>query len=160
MKILGIDPGSHRTGYAIIKKNHSIQIIDYGTIETPKNIQVPYNLLFIKKNLTEILDKFEIKLASIEEIFFNKNMKTASRVFEARGVLILTLIERDISIVQPTVTQIKKGVTGSGKASKKEIHRTLKHIFQIESLEGNDDAWDAIATGFVGLSIFSSSVRK
>ena len=159
MKIIGIDPGSHRIGYAILEKEYKIQILDYGVIEVPKSIKVPYNLLYIKEEILKLIKSFQINFASIEEMFFNKNLKTASRVFEARGVILLTLLEQNLNLTQPTVTQIKKGITGNGRANKKDIHNALKKIFCLEELKCYDDAWDAIATAFVGISIFSNPFR-
>lgn len=89
----------------------------------------------------------------MEDIFFSKNIKTAKTVMESRGVILLSLAERGIKILQPTATQIKKGVTGNGNAGKKDISQALKLIYGLDKLDGLDDSWDAIAAGFVGLSM-------
>lgn len=157
LRIIGIDPGSHRAGYAVLEKNASkIKILNYGTVEVPSGTPSPDNLLMLRKGLREILEEFNPSIASVEEMFFAKNKKTASRVFESRGVLLVTLAELNIRILEPTVSQIKKGTTGSGTADKKQIHQALKLLLNVELLKGHDDSWDAIAAAYVGLSMSSS----
>ncbi len=154
IRILGIDPGSHRTGIAILDKSGNAlpKVIHHDTIESPPNAELPTALIILRKALLEVIEEFKPTHSSVEEIFFSKNLKTATRVFQARGVILLTLAEKDITIYQPTVTQIKKGVTSSGKADKKQIHSSLKLILKLGELKGLDDSWDAIAAGFVGFS--------
>ncbi|AYR10165.1 crossover junction endodeoxyribonuclease RuvC [Leptospira borgpetersenii serovar Hardjo-bovis] len=157
LRIIGIDPGSHRAGYAILEKTASkIRILAYGTVEVPSGTPSPNNLLVLRKGLTEILKEFKPSIASVEEMFFAKNKKTASRVFESRGVLLVTLAEMNIQILEPTVSQIKKGTTGSGNADKKQIRQALKLLLDIDLLKGHDDSWDAVAAAYVGLSMSSS----
>lgn len=154
MKIIGIDPGSHRVGYAILEKlNRKISILDYGTIEVPPNTPSPDNLLIIRNELKSLIQLNKPEVASIEELFFFKNQKTVANVYESRGVILLTVFEEGLKIIEPTVTQIKKGVTGSGTADKKQVKAALKLLLGLKELKGHDDSWDAVATGFVGLSM-------
>ncbi|AYV56511.1 crossover junction endodeoxyribonuclease RuvC [Leptospira kmetyi] len=157
MRIIGIDPGSHRAGYAVLEKASSkIRILTYGTVEVPSGTPSPENLLILRKGLVDLLEEYKPAIASVEEMFFAKNKKTASRVFESRGVLLLTLAELNIRILEPTVSQIKKGTTGSGTADKKQIRQALKILLGIDLLKGHDDSWDAVAAAYVGLSMSSS----
>ncbi|PJZ57532.1 crossover junction endodeoxyribonuclease RuvC [Leptospira barantonii] len=154
MRIIGIDPGSHRAGYAVLEKASSkIRILTYGTVEVPSGTPSPDNLLILRKGLADILEEYKPSIASVEEMFFAKNKKTASRVFESRGVLLLTLAELNIRILEPTVSQIKKGTTGSGTADKKQIRQALKILLNVDLLKGHDDSWDAVAAAYVGLSM-------
>ena len=157
MKIIGIDPGSHRIGYSILERNKSSQnktiVHSYGTIEITPGVKSPENLIIIKTKLQALLDEFKPEIACVEDIFFSKNVKTAKTVMESRGVILLTLGEASIRILEPTATQIKKGITGNGNSDKKDIKRALKLILGIPELTGHDDAWDAVAAGFVGLAM-------
>lgn len=164
MKIIGIDPGSHRIGYCVLerdeKKKSILKILTYGTIEAPPNTSSPENLLIIRKELNSIITSFQPELASVEELFFSKNQKTAKNVFESRGVILLTLAESTIKIIQPTVSQIKKGVTGNGNADKKQVKGAIQILFGIKNLSGHDDSWDAIAAAFVGFSMADTFFYK
>ncbi|MCB1142480.1 MAG: crossover junction endodeoxyribonuclease RuvC [Leptospiraceae bacterium] len=159
-RIIGIDPGSHRIGFAILEKNVSkkIQILKYGTIEIPPKTEFGEAMIQLRKELISLVDDFKPQLASVEDLFFSKNVKTAAKVFQSRGVILLTLAERAIPILEPTVSQIKKGVTTSGKADKNQIKSSLKLLLQIEDLKGLDDSWDAVACAFVGFSMQGSKL--
>jgi crossover junction endodeoxyribonuclease RuvC len=150
--ILGIDPGTHRMGFAILKSlpRFRFEILEYGTKEIPSGTGVAESLLFIRKEVVHLVSIFQPNLASVEELFFNKNLKTAAKVYQARGVILLTLAESGIPLVEPTATQIKKGVTGSGRADKKQIRSALQLILGLKDLKGHDDSWDAVAAAFVG----------
>jgi crossover junction endodeoxyribonuclease RuvC len=154
LNIIGIDPGSHRVGYSILSKQNQnkLSLLEYGVIHVPKDRVVPYNLLYIKSELIHILDRFDPKIACIEKLFFNTNQKTAILVSESRGSILLTLLERDIQIIELTVTQIKKGITGSGTSTKLSIKKSLEVLFG-NQLQNIDDSWDAIAAAFVGNSM-------
>ncbi|MDX1958728.1 MAG: crossover junction endodeoxyribonuclease RuvC [Leptospiraceae bacterium] len=156
LRILGIDPGTHRVGYAILEKSNVSRIpklIEYGTIESKSNTNALDALVSLRESLLVIIERTSPTHASVEELFFSKNTKTAGRVFQARGVILLTLAEKKLKILEPTVTQIKKGITGSGTADKKQIGVALKLILGLDELKGHDDSWDAIACGFVGLAM-------
>lgn len=161
IRMLGIDPGSHRTGVAILDKtgNNLPNVIYYGTIESPPNTALPIALQILRNSLLDVIDEYKPTFSSVEEIFFSKNLKTATRVFQARGVILLTLAEKNITIYEPTVTQIKKGVTSSGKADKKQIYTALKLILKLQDIKGYDDSWDAIAAGFVGFSFIPPNLK-
>jgi crossover junction endodeoxyribonuclease RuvC len=151
---LGVDPGSHRIGYSILSKEsrNKLSLLTYGVIQVPKTEVPPQNLLYIKKELQSIIDVYQPDVASVEKLFFNTNLKTAMNVSESRGAILLTLLENRIRVVELTVTQIKKGITGSGTATKKNVKKSLE-ILLGEKLENIDDSWDAIAAAVVGNSL-------
>lgn len=160
MRILGIDPGSHRVGYAILEKPASLkskipQVIQYGTIDIQPKTPTPENLIHIYEELKSLIQETKPNLACIEELFFMKNKKTASKVYEARGVILLCLGHCQIPYYQLTAKQIKKGISASGNATKKDIRSSIQKILGFQP-SGQDDSWDAIACAFVGFSIPSS----
>ncbi|PNV75068.1 crossover junction endodeoxyribonuclease RuvC [Leptospira inadai] len=157
MKVLGIDPGSHRMGYAVLEKVKSVILVrTYGTIEVPPGTKSPVNLIAIRRQLDAILDEFRPDLACVEELFFAKNRSTAARVYESRGVILLTLGEHNVPVVEPTASQIKKGTTGNGTADKKDIKSALRLLLGLRDLTGHDDSWDALASAYVGLAMTGS----
>jgi crossover junction endodeoxyribonuclease RuvC len=150
---MGIDPGSHRLGFAFLEKNKLSRarpiLLEYGTIEIPPKTESPENLIHIHSELNRLVEIYKPDLACVENLFFSKNKKTAQMVYEARGVILLSLGMHSIPIVQLTANQIKKGVSASGTADKKAIRRSIQIILGITA-KGHDDAWDAIACAFVG----------
>ncbi|GBF51463.1 crossover junction endoribonuclease [Leptospira ryugenii] len=167
MRIIGIDPGSHRVGYAILSfpddRKQKIELLCYGTIEVPPKTPSPENLLQIREELEGILSSYQPDFASVEELFFVKNITNGMRVSESRGVILLGLGEHKIPVVQPSATQIKKGISAKGNATKKEVRQAIQLLLRFEDLKGHDDSWDAIAAAFVGKSLlqgFSQVKRK
>ncbi len=157
MVVLGIDPGSHRVGYAFLQKHEGKQsrlpvILAYGTIVVPPKTPSPPNLLFIYESLTDLINEYKPDRACVEDLYFSKNKKTAQHVYEARGVILFTLGQFLIPIYQLTANQIKKGISANGKADKKAIRRSIQTIFKLDP-SGYDDSWDAIACAFVGFSL-------
>ena len=146
MLILGIDPGYGRVGYGIIDyTNGKYKVVEYGTISTDAKDSFPDRLMKINSDLNEIIEKYNIEAASIEELFFNTNTKTAIMVAEARGVIIYTLKAKNISINEYTPLQVKQALVGYGRADKKQIMDMVKKMLHLEKMPKLDDTTDALA---------------
>ncbi|OQX71751.1 crossover junction endodeoxyribonuclease RuvC [Candidatus Parcubacteria bacterium 4484_255] len=148
MIILGIDPGYAITGYAIIKVDSQtklISLIDYGCIlSSPKDI-FSKRLLILYEKVEEIIEKYNPDKMAIEHIYFAKNVKTAVKVSEARGVIILAAVIKKIDVLGFTPLQVKQTLTGYGRASKNQIQQMVKNILKLKSIPRPDDAADALA---------------
>ena len=146
MIILGIDPGYATVGYGIIEKIGSKnKIIDYGVITTPKNEKFPERLFFISKNIQDIIEKYKPDAIAIEELFFQNNRKTAIFVAEARGVILISCIEKCKNLYEYTPLQIKQAMTGYGRADKNQIQQMVKMMLCLNKIPKPDDAADALA---------------
>ena len=97
------------------------------------------------KDINDIIEKYEPEVLSIEDLFFNTNTKTAIKVAQARGVLILAAKKRGMEVYEYTPLQIKQGVAGYGKATKTQVKNMLKVILNVEKLPSLDDITDSIA---------------
>jgi len=145
MKILGIDPGSTRIGYGLIKKNKK----DFGFISAglldifskDKNLR----LLDLEKSFSSLLKKEKPDLVSMEKLYFYKNVKTAMEVSQSRGVLTFLVIKNKIPLLEYTPSEVKSMVTGYGMADKKSIARAVEKILKINKISGYDDVTDALA---------------
>ena len=147
MRILGIDPGLAITGWAIVDfdKKGNIDLIDFGAIFTEKGVEVKDRLKDIYNDMHELLDKFKPEVCGIETLLFYNNAKTAIVVGEARGVVLLTLSQKNLSVYEFTPLQVKSSITGYGKATKKQVQENVKTICKLDSLPKPDDAADAVA---------------
>lgn len=155
--ILGIDPGYAITGYAIVDIiNNKISTRTYGTIQTSAKEPFPDRLLFLKKNLEKIIIKYSPQELAIENIFFSNNAKTAIHVGEARGVILITAMEKKLHITNYTPLQIKQTVTGHGRADKKQIQKMIQIIFSLKEIPQPDDAADALAVAYCGAHAFNT----
>ena len=146
LKILAVDPGYAITGWAIVEKKQSqLVLLAYGAITTNKNMPHAERLKVLSLKLKEIIKRHKPNTLAIEELFFFKNLKTALKVAEARGVILLSAIEQNLEIKEYTPLQIKQALVGYGRAEKKQIQHMVKIIFQLKTIPEPDDIADAMA---------------
>ena len=146
MKILGIDPGYGRCGFGVIEKNgQNFILIEYGCIETSKDLRLGQRLLQIDQALTELIKKHQPDMAGVEELFFAKNVKTAMAVAEARGVVMLVLQKAGLNVKEFKPVQIKQALTGYGNSDKKAVQTMVKITLKLAEIPKSDDAADALA---------------
>lgn len=145
MIVLGIDPGSTRIGYGVVKHERSgLTCLGYGTIENT-NKDRSLDLMDTEKELNKIIDKFKPDKAGIEKLFFTKNQKTVMAVSETRGVLLLTLSKKGLPIQEFTPMEVKQMVSSYGRASKDQVYRMVQLLLKIHEPIKPDDAVDALA---------------
>tara|TARA_Y100000589_G_scaffold321559_1_gene353125 strand:+ start:262 stop:732 length:471 start_codon:yes stop_codon:yes gene_type:complete len=143
--IIGIDPGLARVGYGIIEINKEDKfLLDCGIIETSKNRKEEDRLHEIYQDLRELINKWKPKYAAVEKFFFYKSSTTIS-VVQARGVIMMTLGSFGIPISEYAPAQIKLTITGSGKASKKEVLEAVMYSLKLKYAPKPDDSADALA---------------
>ncbi len=145
-KILGLDPGFGRIGYAVIlNQSDSLKLLHFGCLETDKKLFLPNRL----KQLADFLDKLLLEekpqLVAMEKLFFAANTKTALEVSEARGVMLSCIAKKNLLLTEYTPAQVKLAVTGDGRADKKQIQKMLRLIFKLTDNIASDDAADAVA---------------
>jgi len=146
MIIIGIDPGIAIVGYGVIEyKGNKFSIIDYGAITTGTNYSFPDRLKIVYDSLSELLQKYKPDEFAIEELFFNKNAKTAIKVGQARGVEVLAAVNLGIDIYEYTPLQVKQGVVGYGRADKKQVQEMVKILLNLKEIPKPDDVADALA---------------
>ena len=136
MRIIGIDPGTAICGYGIIDvKGSKLTPVAYGAITTPKEFN----------DLSDLLEEYRPDKFGVEELFFNRNVTTAIKVGQARGVILLAAEQQRIPIYEYTPLQIKQAVTGYGKADKNQVIYMTMNILGIREKIKPDDTADALA---------------
>ncbi len=148
MIILGVDPGYAITGYAIIDvdaQTKLISLLDYGCILSSSKDIFSKRLLIVYEKIKEIIEKYNPDKIAVESIFFAKNVKTAIKVSQARGVIVLAAAIKDIEVLDFTPLQVKQALTGYGRASKSQIQQMVKNVLKLKSIPRPDDAADALA---------------
>jgi len=146
MLILGIDPGIAITGFAIIEKiGHRHQHIECGAFLTPSQDPLPRRLHSLYQQLSQIIEKHQPETLAIEQLFFNKNVKTALTVGHARGVVLLCAESFNIPIFHYTPSEVKLAVCGYGKADKKQVQYMVKTLLNLDRPPKPDDVADACA---------------
>lgn len=146
MRIIGIDPGYAIVGFGIIEyDNGKFKTVDYGAITTPAGIDFNRRLETIYADMCEILDAYKPESLAIEKLYFQNNQKTAIDVAEARGVILLSAIQRNILIREYTPLEVKKSITGYGQAVKKQVQEMTKRVLHLPAIPKPDDTADALA---------------
>ncbi|NMB26558.1 MAG: crossover junction endodeoxyribonuclease RuvC [Tissierellia bacterium] len=146
MVILGIDPGLAIVGYGVVEcKGNKYKALDYGCITTDSKILFPERLKIIYDELSSIIDKYNPQDMAVEELFFNKNVKTAIKVGQARGVEVLAGVNKGLGIYEYTPLQIKQSVTGYGRADKRQVQDMVKLLLNLKEIPKPDDTADALA---------------
>ena len=146
MRILGIDPGFGIIGFGVIDKSNSgLQVIDYGVITTPKEMQFNERLEVIYHSMNKIIETFSPDEVAIEELYFNNNITTGIKVAEARGIILLAFQQHRLPIYEYTPQDIKLALTGTGRADKSQMQFMVKTLLHLQKVPRPDDAADAVA---------------
>ncbi|MEG2348364.1 MAG: crossover junction endodeoxyribonuclease RuvC [Clostridia bacterium] len=146
MIVLGIDPGFGRVGYGVISYvNNKYKALEYGCISTDAAMPFSKRLNKIDTDLRSIIERYKIDSASIEDLFFNNNSKTAIKVAEARGVILNTLESEGIPSYDYTPLQVKLAIVGYGRAEKQQVKEMVKKFLNLEKMPRLDDTTDALA---------------
>ncbi len=150
--VLGIDPGFGRLGFAVLTSvRGTITIITYGCIETSAKSLHGDRLAKIAREVKALVKRYKPSVVAVERLFFSKNVKTALQVAEARGVILLTLAEANITPLEFSPQQVKLAATGDATADKEQVQKMLKLMFKLKEPPQPDDAADAVAIALCGL---------
>ena len=146
MKIIGIDPGSRKTGYGIIEKDgNRNQYISSGTIHLQEKLHLAERLVILDRKLNEILNEFKPDCGSVEAIFFSKNAKSALILGHARGVAMLKLAIHQLPIFEYTPLEVKQTLVGAGRASKNQVQHMVRILLNQKQILMEEDESDALA---------------
>jgi crossover junction endodeoxyribonuclease RuvC len=152
MKVIGIDPGYGRFGWAILDGNKVNQVlVSFGCEETLLGDTAPSRYLQVLVKLEELIKTYKPVEAAVESLFYFKNAKTVIKVSESRGVVVVGLARAGIKIFDYTPLQVKQTVTGYGRAEKTQVQTMVKAILKLKEVPKPDDAADAVAVGLTHL---------
>jgi len=162
--VLGIDPGLATVGFGIIHaRDQLVTAHQWGAICTPPDRPIGNRLQEIHEDLSRLITQHQPDLAAIEQIFFCKNAKTLVPVAQARGVILMTLAQFGIPVVEFTPLQVKQTVTGHGGSNKKDVQAYMARWLSLERVPKPDDAADALALalcGYRNVSLQSSPAQS
>lgn len=165
MLILGIDPGTATTGYGVVKVNGEgkPELLKFGWIKTETNGEPGKRLNEIFKGMQELLKQHNPDVLAIERLFFYSNAKTAMRVGQACGVIMLAASRKKIPIYEYTPGQVKLLIGGNGRADKTIMKKAIRQLFGVRAPNKKkthfDDAADAIAIAVCHARILESKTQ-
>ncbi|MDZ4177984.1 MAG: crossover junction endodeoxyribonuclease RuvC [Coriobacteriia bacterium] len=146
MVILGIDPGLANTGWGVIESIGSRhRCLAYGCITTTPSESLPARLASVYAELQRVVARYEPVECAIESVYFGSNAKSAFATGQARGVAILALAERGLTLGEYSPVQIKSAVVGAGSADKSQVAYMMRVLLGLAEEPAPDHAADALA---------------
>jgi crossover junction endodeoxyribonuclease RuvC len=143
-RILGIDPGSRKTGFGIIEINgRKIQHVINGRLLVGDG-NFPNRLKQIFEGLTDIIERYQPDMMAVEKVFLHKNADSALKLGQARGAAICAGVSQNLTVHEYSATQIKKAVVGNGHAKKDQVQYMMSVILSLSEVP-EEDAADALA---------------
>jgi len=144
--VLGIDPGTTGMGYALLLLGSDPpRLLEHGLVPTPRAGSAAERLLAIADALDALIAEHRPSYLALERLYFNKNVRTAMAVAEARGIALVCGARAGVAIAEYTPQEVKQSVTGTGGADKKAVQRMLVHVMQLAEPITQDNVADAIA---------------
>ncbi|HAF95355.1 MAG: crossover junction endodeoxyribonuclease RuvC [Elusimicrobia bacterium GWF2_52_66] len=156
MKILGIDPGLDRTGWAVLEKGGqggAARLLASGLIHTSKSLALEKRLDAIYDRLVSVIAANTPCVAAIEEVFFSKRADTQANTTHARGVILLACEKQSLPISAYNPREIKKTVSGNGAADKVQMQKIVQIILGLKEIPKPDDVADAMAAALCHLRL-------
>jgi crossover junction endodeoxyribonuclease RuvC len=151
MRVLGVDPGLGRCGWAVLEgRGGRARAVGYGTIHT-EGEEVAPRLAELATKLRQVLTAHRPEALAIERLFFNANVRTAMTVGQASGVVLLLAAEHRLAVTAYTPPQVKQAVTGSGSAPKEQVGYMVKALLGLDAVPTPADTADALAVALCHL---------
>lgn len=161
MRILGIDPGYAIVGTGIVDYiGNKFRAVDYCAVTTEAGIPFEIRLKSIYDGICELIDIYKPDFVSIEELFFNNNAKTAIAVGQARGVILLAAVNKNVPVFEYTPLQVKQAIVGYGRAEKKQVQLMTKSLLGLSEVPKPDDVADALALAICHAHSYNPGVAR
>ena len=154
-RYLGIDPGLSRTGYALLERRaDGPLLLEGGVVRSSPKHSLQHRVHEIACGIREVSEELSPDIVAMEEVFSHpQNLKTALQLSHVRGAILATLADVSVSVVHYSPTQIKRLLTGSGRAPKEQIQHAVKAELKLAMIPKPNDVADASA---VALCLYHS----
>ncbi len=150
MRVLGVDPGLHRTGYAVLGMSPLPMLIEAGVIRIGSAGTLSVRLADLHVQIDAIIDEFSISHVGVEQIYAHyRHPRTAILMGHARGVILLAAGQKGVPVTDLPSTLVKKNFTGNGHATKSQMQRTAASRFKLSKPPSPPDVADAMAIAYV-----------
>jgi crossover junction endodeoxyribonuclease RuvC len=162
VRVLGIDPGLTRCGYAVLDGTNRSNpaAISLGVIRTPASDPLPRRLAALRDEFAGLIAEFAPDVVAVEQVFFQVNVRTAMSVGQASGLALAEAAAAGCDVVQYTPNQVKDAVAGWGGADKAQIQRMVQIRLGLRSVPKPADAADAAALALCHLAVAPSSISR
>jgi crossover junction endodeoxyribonuclease RuvC len=163
MRVLGIDPSVQSTGFGIIEySDNKYSVLEYGAIKPSRELELLHKINMIRNRLEEIICTSKPEEVAIENPFYAQNIKTAITLGQVRGAVLVAVASQNCPLHEYSALEIKKAVTGYGRADKDQVITMIKVLLGLQEEELGSDAADALAAAFchINTRMFQQQVNK
>jgi crossover junction endodeoxyribonuclease RuvC len=160
-RVLGIDPGLTRCGYAVVdgRGPGAATAVSLGVITTPSSDALPQRLASLRREFESLIAEFRPDVVAVEQVFFQVNVRTAMSVGQASGLALAEAAIAGCEVIQYTPNQVKDAVAGWGGADKRQVQKMVQVRLRLASPPAPADAADAAALALCHLSMSPLSRR-
>lgn len=152
VRVLGIDPGSLHTGYGVIEASGSqLRLLACGTISPGKDLPLASRLAAIHRSLCEVIERMAPASVAVEGVYHAANARSALVLGHARGAALVAAAAASIEVVEYAASEIKRSVSGSGRAGKEQVSRMVGLLLG-GAVPGDEHAADALAAAICHLN--------
>ena len=152
MIVLGIDPGSETTGWGVVEGDaRKYRLIDFGTVKASPRERFAARLLKIADGVEEVLKRFEPDACAVEEAFYAVNVKTAIKLGQVRGAILVVAERARVEIGEYAPRLVKQTVVGYGGAEKQQVQEMVRVLLSMKEVPQPHDAADALALAITHL---------
>ncbi|MBI3410836.1 MAG: crossover junction endodeoxyribonuclease RuvC [Planctomycetes bacterium] len=149
-RILGVDPGLHITGYGVVEARPAGPFVcEAGVIRSSadaKKEHMASRILSVYNGIVEVIEEFRPSVLAVEQLYAHyKHPRTAILMGHARGALLLAAAQKGLEVVSYNATRVKKTITGSGRAAKDQVQRTIQRELKLAQAPDPPDVADALA---------------
>lgn len=162
MRVIGIDPGSVVCGYGVVDMvGNSFKLVEYGVVKA-KQQSDDFNgrLQILNESVLEVIKRTNPEISAFESLFYSKNVQSLVKLSHARAVTILSATQSQLPVFEYSPNEIKKSVTGKGKASKEQVQFMVKKLLNIEESPKYFDSTDALAIALCHCLKLGNSNKK
>ncbi len=146
MRILGVDPGSERTGYGVIETDgRTYRLVESGVVRPPRNRPFAQKLLYIAERLQGVLERLRPDAVALEEAFAAINPKSALKLGHVRGVVLLLAARVGVPVYEYSPLEVKSATVGYGRAEKLQVQRMVAALLELPEVPEPHDVADALA---------------
>ena len=146
MIVLGVDPGSQRTGYGAVETDgRRHRLIEMGALAPGQRLALPDKLRYIHEGVAALIERLQPDVLAVEDVFHATNTRTALVLGHVRGVVLLAGSRAGLPVHEYPPATVKQQVTGFGRAEKSQVAFMVTRLLALEAEAEPGDATDALA---------------
>jgi crossover junction endodeoxyribonuclease RuvC len=151
MRVLGIDPGSIRTGFGVVEQNgRAFRCVGHGEAQAPRRLDLPHRIHAIVQRVGEVMDSVQPDCVAVEEAFYHESVRSTLVLGHVRGALLVAAVQRGLLVAEYSPREVKLSVAGSGAAAKEQVAYMVRRMLEVKGTL-RADAADALAVALCHL---------